>query len=505
MSTLREQLARIPRAAVTPGSIAPLFYWSDVGQFQRLLDVDQMRRAYQLLYNDPVVRRCRNLLHFCLIHKDRFEICWGSDGARVRDEFEELVRDEAHAVLDALLAFGFVPWSYRDVRNVHNQAVRWKIPLVLPFGTYAIEQAFGARFTREFKCVQPPGGAPTGINTEHYSSTRVYASPMYAPHVDGTLNSEVAALLFTHSLVASVAIDGRDASRIGARPPVVTQRRQKDGPNGSMVRSSMYLEGDMRDVRQESRMADNAEENEIAELQQDVAAGEPTVERSVDPETNRPVERSVPPFFRDNFYNIPIGRELVRQQMPEARADIVDWIRYRDDASATVLGIPASIVMPRAGSRDSAQTGAYLDTLSKTMAGYAASLSDAIEAMLTELYKRKEDEELIDLIEMDLIPASETKRILKEIQNARRYNVRITPPSFVDIELLMKIAERGYFSRETEARLVLDRAGLPHGAVEVQAPDKLLSVASQVAVAKAAERERRKTESEEQASKKPRV
>lgn len=510
MSTIKEQLARMPRASVMPGPLsgAPLAYWSESSTFQRLVDPDQMRRAYQLLHNDPVVRRCRNLLHFCLIHPDRFEIYWGSGNQRLREEFEELVRDEAHSVLDSLLAFGCVPWCYREVRKVNNLAVRWKIPIVMPFGTYSIEQSFTPRFNREYQCVQPPGGAPPGINTENYRSTRVYVHRMYEPHVDGTLNSEVAALLFTHSVVTSLASDARDASRIGSRPPVVTQRRQKEGSSMTTVRSSLYNEDDLREVRQENRMADNFEENQIAELQQDGAAGEPTVERSVDPESNRPMERSVPPFFRDNFYNIPIGRELVRQQMPESRTDTIDWIRYRDDASATVLGIPASIVMPRAGSRDAAQTGAYLDTLSKTMAGYATSLSAAIESMLAELYKRVEDEELLDHIEANTISSSETKQILREIENARRYRVRITPPSFVDIELLMKIAERGYFTRETEARLVLDRAGLPQAAVDVQAPEKLLSVATQVAVTKAAERERRKTElekAEEQAAKKPRV
>lgn len=301
-SYVARKLAEMPPASVnrslTPSGV-PASYFDQ--PYARYLNTDQASKAHRVLQKDPVLRRCRNLLQWWLLSPGRFELYWGQDAARVKPEFEEIVRQEAHPIFDSLLEMGVVPWYWTRQSSAFDPDVKWKVPKALPFGVYMIEQNFVRRFDREFTCVPSASTMPPGVTPKAFSSTRVYVPSLSRPDVDGTLNSEVVSLLFIHGMISGFSSDAKAASRISSRPPLVTQRRQKEGGAISNARNTLYNLNDLREARAEARADDEAEENEIGDAQEEAHA-EPEIEIDVDPETNAPTERLSQPFFVKNRY-----------------------------------------------------------------------------------------------------------------------------------------------------------------------------------------------------------
>lgn len=212
--SIARHLAELPPASVNRSLTAqgvPDSYYSTL-PYARYLNTDQAARVHRLLHKDPILLRCRNLLQWWLLSRGRFELYWGQDSVRVKPEFEELVRKQAQPIFDALLELGLVPWYWTRERSAYDSDVKWKVPKAMPFGMYMIEQQFVRRFDRAYSCVPSASSMAPGITATAFSSTRVYVPELSQPDPDGTLNSEVATLLFTHSMVSGFSTDAKEAS-----------------------------------------------------------------------------------------------------------------------------------------------------------------------------------------------------------------------------------------------------------------------------------------------------
>jgi hypothetical protein len=499
-------LARQPVGSVLPGPIFTPLSGSGsapISTFARQVSSEQMQRCYELYSNDPVLMRCKTLFSFWLFSRGNMQITWGPGEEPMAETFVNAVQENAVEMFDYLLMFGVIPWFPDTEKTMTGK--KYIVPAVVPYGTFGIERGWkkSKKFKMEWRCVPSCAGSDLGgVRASAYDATQVYVYKPWAPAQNGALRSPLRSLLTTANAVADLVKDRKVAGRLSAFPPLVTQHRaQTGGTTADASRRTVYDLGDARahreQVAQEERASAEARlEESLEAAEASSARGSRKQDGNTGPDPITGDETNIPEFamhYRSNKIPLPAGQEIARPNVPTLPTDTLDWSNYRDDIGATVLGLPVALVVPRA-SRDAAQVDAYREILKVTLAFYADLMERVLEKILNSMYALRDTEEIIDRLyfEEDM-PPTKRKKLAEALQQEIRYKVKIPVDGLLpSVDIIIKMAERGIWSRETEAELLSKSAGTALEKIEIQAPKNMLTPSIAITTQTAMEKERTK-------------
>jgi hypothetical protein len=460
------------------------------------------------------------------------DMTWGAQSQQLDPEYKLLVIEFMMDAVIAMDSWGFIPWYVRYVESRAKRKVVHKIPAVATPGTFNIRQILAKNgldvtyvfeplnrmagrlaqdgpfdFTEEkIRQIQLQSKAVLGGSVDESSlapedtisvtnqaqdgtpeniSHRTYGVYMIkSPTYDGYPRSPAVSCLTAAHMASEMSEHALTASAIASCPPVVIERNAVSGSDkGAFANaSSLIKRGDLTQMKFASDLERNAmsaailHQHNTARAKQAEGRARSNAEAfdTIYDATSRKKKQIVKrAFYENNGYDVPDGYSIVHQQMPVVPTCLADFRRWEEEHIARAYGIPYSALSGETG-RVGVNAEVNQAAISKKVFSQASIIAMATTWILNFINEKSDTMEL--KVELDLVKARTGKslatkdlrrKIRQDLYMTSRYQIRVTRP-LPPIELIEKIRDRGFMSREAEAAVSMAIVGLPSEYIQLQ-------------------------------------
>lgn len=413
------------------------------------LNIGQVHAIDHIFNSNPAVQAARTVLIGQLLGSG---ISLRKDGELVEltAEFQQHLDEHwtpfAQGVIESFLKWGMVAVSYETLeedarraailikrqrleeaqrggrsskaaRAVESQADRpppLTVPIVPPLGTYEIAYRHGGRagYMREFYMYSNAPGEGTQADEE----ARVFVRQQ--PDSAGNINSPMAAIFDTLSMVSSLNELALIAEASRARPRITTQVRKKDGT--TLDPGGLFFDQESREVQAGSDMNDNAANAKALQLQQalcktinvlqtksyngmEVQGGSFSVAGG-----SSAGKAPAPPEAQPSLFVVPKDQEVAPAgSTPESRGDLEALTRLSVEQVGAAFGVPSDLIY---SGKFASKSSNQLSLLNTTVSQLAKNVNSVLTMAYRDVYA--ENGENVGSLELLTSPLSSSEEVL---------------------------------------------------------------------------------------------
>ena len=454
------------------------------------LDIITMRRAW-LLRNHPYVQTCTNNILKDMFNGEGIVMLRGNERIDMSDALKAYMHRHmerfARDFFMAKQAFGVVPITFEYVDSNDGLGPASLVPFVPTFGTYVIttrtvrgRQYFHFYWSHIDLCLLD-AAIDHGISSATFSSTCM--SPLgtrddsvivahgfgYDPDISGRLVSNFSSILHHLTSLATLSQCAVTAQRISCKPPIVSQYNPVLEIAAEKNHKQGYYVGDTSTDEARQEVAFSRDAREIESWKRTMRAmnetnGTGAADFGVSSLGTETVGRYSTGDDTDTMQPAHImlssTRQLVHQQQPTTRNDLVQLGEQAMEIVCSVLSMPHCSMAARSGVR------AGVESVDDQMARTVVKEADELSRVMTLVYNHMFGEadvydELCALVEV------KRRRIsLKDAERRQRNGTLMgvssmlsgnhLPPSFVPARTLVTEEDLYAVDMRTRRRLAFD-------------------------------------------------
>jgi hypothetical protein len=396
------------------------------GVFEREVKVPiaQMQHCKKIFDENPALLAARSVIHAQLLSSG---LVLKRDGevVEVTAEFRHHLDEEwcnfARDVIDHLMIIGFCVVSYeeedtdgatrslRDRRRIQSRQDAGEtnmaegftmstnmVPCVAPIGSYEVGFVLTGRAgMRRSYSVYRQGNRTT---TEPDNGCVLFIRQ--EPDEYGNVNSPMSAVSGLSKFISEMMNLAIVAERSRARPPLVTQTRQKIVKGGGAP-ADMYFDAESRAIERQGAEEDDAHAARALELQlqlcraindyQTFGRGDrlaASLTGRTDPsDANGSAQEEV----GVRMVALPVNQEAATISSAESRPDLVNMMHMTMENMCTAIGVPSSLLFE---GRFSGQSSAQMALLNSTVQQLGRRVDSILTDVFNDIYDEIEDDGL---------------------------------------------------------------------------------------------------------------
>lgn len=355
----------------------------------------QERTLHRMWMEEPVIRGCANRIIQALfnggIHVTEGDGANDADNMAnldFQDYLQEYWRPFGAEVIVNFMLFGFCPYVINR-KQLSKRPVRWvEYPVVPPWGTYQVHVQVNSNYEREYKVF--PRNLQHKPRPSHKPDKRVnlvFFGNNTLPDIYGNYTTD------TVSLTNAVAnCDEHEEYALRAESlrthPTLFVQSQQDSRKYEQVTHMRAFDGDEMEeaVIDTKRQKLNNNYRGMSDTAH-MAGGTDTQAPAYSSRTGRMFPRHSK-LWENSIFAVPDGMEFASNvPKPEARADIVDIVRHKEELICATIGVPRTVLFSDfAGQGGEAQTESQSETFRRTVDCYRAATLRMLNQVYSEIF-----------------------------------------------------------------------------------------------------------------------
>lgn len=363
----------------------------------------QERTMTRMWMEEPIIRGCANRIMQALfnggIHVTEGEGASDADNMAnplFQDYLQEYWRPFGAEVIVNFMLFGFCPYLINR-KQVSKRPVRWvEYPVVPPWGTYQITVQVNDQYEREYKVF------PRNFKHRPQDATKpdpriklVFFGQNTMPDIYGNYTTDVV------SLINSVAnCDEHEEYALRAESlrthPTLFIESQQDARKYEQVSHMRAFDGDeMEEAVIDSKRQKLSHSYMDMSDSKGVAGNTDSQAPAYSSRTGRMFPRHAK-LWENSIFAVPEGMQFASNvPKPEARPDIVDIVRHKEELICATIGIPRTVLFSDfQGQGGEAQTESQSETFRRTVDSYKAAVLRMMNQIYTEIFQDNKNERM---------------------------------------------------------------------------------------------------------------